>query len=190
MQFFAVFTFQSHSSALTMGVNKPWHAVAIATAQNPSTSPAQSLGPFRGACRDRTPPAGGVSHYRPLVIRHDDAPPVQPNGEPLKVPVVAGADPEQLTCGPTECHRFSRPPIARNRHGIDHHPRQFAPRSSFQGGGNRSSLRRALARSSGSPKFSTAGAVAGAVVAPSAITDAATAATPFATPSCTLGLIR
>jgi len=106
MQFFAVFTFQNHSSALTMGVNNPWHAVASATAQNRTTLPAQSLGPFRGACRrDRTtndarrpppaarrpPPARGVSHYRPLVIQHDDAPPIQPNGEPLKVPVVAGA---------------------------------------------------------------------------------------------------
>ena len=39
----------------------------------------------------RPPPARGVSHYRPLVIQHDDAPPIQPNGEPLKVPVVAGA---------------------------------------------------------------------------------------------------
>lgn len=61
-------------------------------------------------------------------------------------------------------------------------PRQFAPRSSFQGGGNRSSLRRALAKSSGSPKFSTAGAVAGAGVAPSTITDAATSRHPICHP--------
>ena len=43
------------------------------------------------AIERRTPPAGGGSHYRQLVIQHDDAPPIQPNGEPLKVPVVAGA---------------------------------------------------------------------------------------------------